>query len=96
MKNILEGLWDDYFSEQCAVIDTEEERALTKRVAELHKTANALLSKEQSDAIEKYVDELCDIQAIFAKKAFLKGCEFASSFLWEVGHSEKPSLTLKL
>ena len=35
-------------------------------------------------ALEEYVDALCDIEALFAKKAFFKGCEFSTSFLLEV------------
>ena len=37
------------------------------------------------EAVEKYVDALCDLEALFVKKAFLKGCEFAVSFLLEAG-----------
>ena len=32
---------------------------------------------------------LCDIDALFAKKAFCKGCEFAVSFLTEAGNLKK-------
>ena len=44
-----------------------------------------MLNGEQANAVEKYVDALCDMQALFAKKAFVKGCEFAVSFLLETG-----------
>lgn len=89
MKKTLEKLWNEYLVDECAVIDTDEERKLTKRVAKLHEKANALLNKEQEDAVEKYVDPLCDVEALFVKKAFCKGCEFAVSFLLEVINSEK-------
>ena len=36
-----------------------------------------------AEAVEKYVDVLCDVEAFFVKKAFFKGCEFATSFLLE-------------
>jgi len=39
--------------------------------------------------VEKYVDALCDLEALFVKKAFLKGCEFAVSFLLETGSFKK-------
>ena len=85
MKNTLEKLWSEYLSSECAVIDTDDERMLTRRAAELHKKANELLSKEQNDAVEEFVDALFDVNAIFTKKAFLKGCEFAVGFLLESG-----------
>ena len=89
MKQTLEKLWNDYLLDECAVIDTDEERMLTKKAAELHESANAFLNKDQQDAIEKYVDALCDLEALFVKKAFCKGCEFAVSFLLEARNLEK-------
>ncbi len=80
-KALLEKLWNEYLSDECAAIDTEEERALIKVVAELHESANALLNKDQSEAVEECIDALCDIESLFAKKAFFKGCEFGVSFL---------------
>lgn len=85
MKEILEKLWDEYFLDKCAVIDTDEERELTKRTAELHEAANTTLNKEQKEAVEKYVDAMCDTEALFVKKAFFKGCEFAVSFILATG-----------
>ena len=89
MKKILENLWNEYLLDKCAIIDTYEEKSLTKKAAELHQKANSLLDKEQKDAVDKYIDELCNIEALFAKKAFLKGCEFAVSFIFEAGSFEK-------
>ena len=86
MKNILENLWNEYLLDECAVMDTDEERTLTKKAVELHEIANALLNKEQEDAIEQYVNVLHDIEALFAKKAFFKGCEFALAFLLDTGN----------
>ncbi len=89
MKETLEKLWTEYLLDECATINTDEERRLTKKTAELHEKANALLNKDQKAAVETFVDALCDIEAIFAKKAFLKGCEFAISFLLEAANLEK-------
>lgn len=86
MKKTLEKLWIEYLSDECAMIDTEEERNLTKKTVMLHEKATALLNKEQEEAVEKYVDALCEIEAVFVKKAFVKGCEFAVSFLLEVAN----------
>lgn len=36
MKEILEKLWNEYFFEECAVIETEAERKLMKKTAQLH------------------------------------------------------------
>ena len=81
MKETIEKLWNEYFSEQCAEINTEEERNLTRKAVELHEKVNALLNEEGKNALEEYVDALCDIEALFARKAFCKGCKFAISFL---------------
>ncbi len=85
MKQTLEKLWDEYFCEECSPIDTDEERELTKKTLELHERANVSLTKEQEKAVEAYVDALCDLEALFVKKAFFKGCGFAVSFLLETG-----------
>ncbi len=43
MKQTLEKLWNEYLSDECAEIDTDEERKLTKKTVELHEKANSLL-----------------------------------------------------
>ena len=86
MKETIERLWDEYFYEECAVIDTEEERVLIRKSAEMHKNVNELLTEEQGFAFEKYIETLYEIQGSSVKKAFLKGCEFAISFLLEAGN----------
>ena len=83
MAKTLERLWRDYLLDECGIINTDEERRLTSLVASLHENANALLNDEQKDAVDRYVDALCDIEAIFAQKAFIKGCEFTVSFICE-------------
>ena len=80
---MLEKLWNEYLSEECAVIDTAEERELAKKIADLHKKANALMDKEQEEALQRYADALCEMDALFVKKAFVTGCKFAISFLLE-------------
>ena len=88
MKITLEKLWNEYLLEQCSAMNTDEERELTKKAVELHGEVTDLLTAEQQHAVEAYVDALCEINALFAKKAFLKGCEFAVSFLLEARNSE--------
>ena len=89
MKHTLEKLWDEYFAEECAVIDTEEERMFLRKAAEVHKKASELLTKEQNNAIEKYTEALYDIQAYLTKKAFFKGCEFTISLFVDAGNFGK-------
>ena len=86
MKKTLEMLWKEYFAEKCATIDTEEEKSISRNTIEMRKKAAELLTKEQNDAIEKYVDALCQMQSAFVKKAFFLGCEFTASFLLEAGN----------
>ena len=89
MKRMLEKLWNEYFSDECSSIDTEEGRILAKKALELHEKVNYLLNAEQQKAVEKYLDVLCDIESLFAQKAFLKGCEFSVSFIFETGSLQK-------
>lgn len=89
MKKTLEKLWSEYLFSECAVMDTDEERMLTKKASELHERLDALLDNDQREAVERFVDALCDANAIFTKKAFIKGCEFATSFLLESGNLGK-------
>ncbi|MBE6698968.1 MAG: hypothetical protein E7584_01835 [Ruminococcaceae bacterium] len=89
MKETFEKLWNEYFAEECAAIDTEEERALVKKALKMHEMVNELLTREQIDAIEKYIETLFEMQDSFVKKAFFKGCEFAISFFFEAGNFGK-------
>ena len=89
MGKTLENLWDEYLMDKCALIDTDEERRLTKKASELHEELNALLNKEQENATERYVDAVLALEAMLVRKAFLKGCEFAVAFITEAGNREK-------
>ena len=89
MKKTLERLWNEYLFDECAKIDTDDEKKLTEKTVELHEKANSLLNKQQKDAVEKYVAALFDLESLFVKKAFLKGCEFSVSFLFEARNSGK-------
>ncbi len=82
-EKTLEKLWDEYLSDECSAIKTNEEKLLAKGAIEKHKIINELLTKEQNEAVEKYIDAICEIQGSLTKKAFFKGCEFAVSFLIE-------------
>ncbi len=85
MKGKNEGIWKEYFMDECAVMETDEERRLAKTAADLHERAVALLNGEQEEAVSKYIEALYGVEAAFAEKAFLKGCRFAFSFLMEAG-----------
>lgn len=84
MKAPLERLWNEHFAEECAAIDTEEERALMKKVAAMYEAINGLLTAEESNALERYTEALCELQSSFLKKAFFKGCEFSAAFLLDM------------
>ena len=83
MIKTLEKLWNEYFAEECAVADSNEERELIKKAAEMHKSVSKSLTEEQNKIFEQYIDALYESQSFFAKKAFFKGCEFSVSFLLE-------------
>ena len=89
MKTTLERLWNEYLEDECAVIETEEEREKTKKVSELHKKIDDLLNDDQKAILEEYADDLHALDALFSKKAFIKGCGFAFSFVIEAGNYGK-------
>ena len=70
-------------------MNTEGEQVLTKQCFAAHEKLNNMLNKEQELALEEYIDTVYDLEAAFAQKAFIKGCEFATAFLLEAGNMEK-------
>ena len=89
MKTIMEKLWNEYLFGECSIMDTEEERALAKAVVEKQKKINERLTREQSDAMDAYMDAVYALQGCFVKKVFFKGCAFAASLLFAFGMMEK-------
>ena len=90
MREILNKLWYEFFSEECITVDTNEEKQLIKKLAELREKTNAQLNEEQKDAVEKCIEAVYDVESAYRKKSFFKGCEFAVSFLFELGYNKKP------
>lgn len=84
MNSTLEILWNEYFAEKCAELDTNEERVLIKEATETHEAINDLLTNEQSVILEKYVETLHQLHACECKKAFFKGCRISAGFLMDV------------
>ena len=80
-NKMIEKLWNEYFAEVCSVIETNEEKTMTKRLIELHKLVNESLTKEQNEAVENHLEALLEMQSLLIKKSFFKGCEFATEFL---------------
>ena len=85
MKKALEKIWSDCFAEDCAAIETDEEKELAKKTAELCKEVNKMLTEEQKSAAQKYMDAIYEMQSVFVKKAFFNGCVFALRFAFEAG-----------
>lgn len=89
MFESLEKAWNEYFAEECAVIGRKEGKALVERSVKLHAEMEKMLTEEQCEAVQKYVESVYDEQSFFVKKAFFHGCEFAISFLFEAGNFTK-------
>lgn len=85
MKKTLEKLWNEHFAEECAQMNTEKEKALIQKAVEAQKAMDELLTNQQSEATQNYIEILYEMQGFFAKKAFFTGCEFATSFFLEAG-----------
>jgi len=84
----LEKLWNECLSEECAVIDTDEEREAMAKAIRMRERVDILLDKAGKAALGDYVDAVYAMEALFVKKAFIKGCKFSVSFLRETGYSE--------
>ena len=87
MKESLEKLWNEYFSDECAIISSEVERNFMKTAADLREKAVDLLNEQQCEAMDKYIEALYDSEALLLKKAFFKGCDFGASFILEISKS---------
>ncbi len=88
MKETIKKLWREYLAEENATMD-DEERELTKNAARLHEEMNGfLISNEAYTAVEKHLEALYELSALTEEKAFIKGCEFAISFLLDAGGFE--------
>lgn len=84
MGKTIEKLWAEYAESECSKMDTAEERALARMAAEKRKLVDEVLDGGQRCAVDVYVDALCELNAFLERKAFVKGCEFTASFLFEV------------
>ena len=84
MKKTLEKLWNEYLSQECATINTDEEKKAIEDAVQLHESLNTLLNESQQCAVEKYTDALHNANSIYAKKAFFKGCEFSMLLILEI------------
>ena len=80
MKETLEKLWNEYLLDECAGIDTNEERELTKNTAELHEKANALLNKEQRDAVKNMLMNCAILKRYLLKRHSSKGVNLRFRF----------------
>lgn len=85
MKQSLEKLWNEYFSAECTAIETEEERKMVHKIAHIHEETNAQLTKEQIDAVDALIEAIYDMQSCTIRKSFFIGCEFAVTFLSQIG-----------
>ena len=84
MNDKLEKMWDEYFYEKCAVIETKEERDLLIKASEVRDALNTLLTNNQTEILEKFIRFTYEIQSLQAKKAFFLGCNFTSAFFTEL------------
>ena len=89
IKLMLEKLWNEYFAEECSAVDTPEEKTLIKKAADMHKAVNEMLTAEEREAVDKCIESIYELQSLFEKKAFLKGCELATSFIIEAGYFKR-------
>lgn len=80
----LSKLWREHFCEDCMIIDTERERALSAELSAARKRLCEILTKEQERIIESYIETLQNLSSEFAEKAFIQGCKLATAILLNV------------
>ena len=83
MKSVLEKLWFDYISDESNKI-SEEEKAIVEKLNSFHDILVEKLDKKQCEELEEYIDLTCELDSLYTKSAFIKGCKFTASFLIEV------------
>ena len=81
---MLKRLWDEYFADEDAVIKSDEEKEILGRILEMQDALIKIITNEQNEAVERYVDALLELQCVALRKAFIKGCRFSVSFLMDV------------
>ena len=81
---MLEKLWDEYLWKESCAVETDREKELAKSALVMREKVNALLTAEQQEALEHYVNALNAMDSHSAQKAFIKGCKFAASFLIDI------------
>ena len=83
MTQLFDKIWQEYFFEECTRIETGEEKEIIRKTSELHEKVDSLLTKEESETMQEYVDCIYDGEESFYKKAFLKGVRLALSLFLE-------------
>ena len=83
MKKATEHLWWEYMAEECARIETEEEKKAMKELTRVGEELRKPLTEEQNTLLDKFAESLGSLQSCFMEKAFVKGIRFATSFLWD-------------
>lgn len=89
MKEIFGRVWDEHFFENCSDIEKEEDRELLEKAATLREKMFSMLNQEQKIVLTEYIEVLAELETLVAKNAFLKGCDFTSSFIEDVRNLDK-------
>ena len=55
---MLEKLWNEYLWEESCAVETDREKELARSALVMHERVNALLTAEQQEALEHYVNAL--------------------------------------
>ena len=82
MKSTLDELWYSYQFEKSAIMN-EEQRKILDTLMLNGKELQSQLNQEQNDLLEKYVENIHEIDSISERKAFISGVRFATAFLFE-------------
>ena len=82
MKNMLEMIWEMYYSEFPPKPFVELEKA-TKRVNESENELSSTLTNEQQEMLIKCHDKWDKVVAVAEKQAFVNGVKFATNYLLE-------------
>ena len=75
MSKLLKKIWRECIIEECSILETKEEKELSKIVIRARDAMDLILNEKEKEAVDLYVDNIYKMQTIYAERAFLKGCE---------------------
>lgn len=83
-KEIIKRLWYDFLSDECSILESEEEKECVAKIASLEKALLNVIPIEEAKQLEIMIDAIYNANALLVEKAFACGIRFSTKYLMEV------------